>query len=230
MNIISLHIHKSAGLTLLNFLQREFNQKYVVQIEQGFGCDTKIDKMLQRVKPHHTVFHGHIRTNPWFITHPPKKHQWITFIREPLARMASEYLYIHQYSNAYQKIPRWARYFSEQRSMTFKDYCFMPEVQNFISDHFNTDGINDLNQFAFIGVTEYFDAELNSLSKVLNIRNSGRIPPKNKGLNLHPNLAKEVNEVINDEDFKKKFKNFHNIDYQIYDIAIKSREQRLRNQ
>ena len=225
--IISLHIHKCAGSSFLKYLGRSYGNHTVSQVEQGFGCDTNIYTMLQNIKPTTGVFHGHIRTKPWFDLFSPEKNTYITWIREPLKRIISEYYYIHEYN--YKKYPRWEQYFQNKDNIPFEDYCFLPETQNFISDHFNVNGIYDLHKFKFVGVSDYFDKELLYLSRNVLRVNADRVPVINKNKNIDKKLFDEVNSVVDNSDFINRFKSHHQLDYEFYNYALKGHAIRFKS-
>jgi len=185
--------------------------------------------MLQNIKSTSTVFHGHIRTQPWFDLFSPEKNIYITWIREPLKRIISEYYYIHEYEYHYKTFPRWEEYFSNKDNIPFEDYCFLPGTQNFISDHFNVNGINDLHRFRFVGVTDYFDKELLYLSRNVLRVNTDRVPVMNKNKNISNKLLEEVNSVVNDSNFIEKFKSHHQLDYEFYNYALKGHATRFKS-
>lgn len=229
--LISLHIPKSAGtsfkILLESYYKNSFLEDYddlplnkpfeqALEEAERFSENLNSFKRLKYFIKGIKCIHGHflIRKYIKFVNYDNVI--FITWVREPLERMQSHYDYWYRTYN-----PKTTKAFLHKKVVeekwSFETFCFSEEMKNIYSKFFHDFSLDD---FDFIGVTEFFNEDATYFMKKLQPNKSIDIPFNN----VSPD---KKTKKMYDENFVLKFKDFHSADYVIYDYALKQRQLRL---
>ena len=185
--IVSLHIPKTAGITLKNILSDVYGDSFLwfTQTNTARGCYERIRHYdLSKIK----CIHSHVAYGIHkYLEADGVKCRYITFIRNPYERLMSLYNYI--LTDPVNEHYKWDESFGWTREMGFQTWlldCKLAAQDNdeirFLSgcENLNTDGIKynmsqsdfvmarrNLKKFDFVGFTENFDNEIITLAKIL---------------------------------------------------------------
>jgi hypothetical protein len=213
--IISVHVPKTAGTTLLHYLQTHFN---VFEDNEAWGYASLLKAMLKKsdlVKTYDCI-HGHF---------PAMKYRFypntifITFVREPLERMVSHYYYwkkVYEIGN-----PGRDPYVDSlfKRDISLSDFVFEEKLKNQQWQYVR--GI-PLSRYSFIGITDekYLANDMNHLfNEIL------RRPLRNSVIERHNKTDYNKKSISNID--MEAFRKFHKKDYEIYEYALQKRKVRL---
>jgi len=203
-----LHVPKTAGTSLLKVLMREYPLYYHMKYDQ-------IDKMLlefieKQNSKQYDFFTGH------FAIRHIRQMQFsnldfntITFIREPVSRLISDYRY--QKTELHPPHKEFIEKFPTFESWALKE---PPNIQlkKLLGHIYDIeDGYNQLvSKYAFIGVTELYDLSIKVLSGI-----TGKdLTAKGNKLNVTKNLT--INQINPSPEVINKLKEIHHIDIEIY--------------
>jgi glycosyltransferase involved in cell wall biosynthesis len=164
IEIISIHIPKTAGRSLLNVFIQAYGEDGVLVVNRKLFRESR-EKGLQDIRNRITsstkVIHGHVHVSdilPLVDDYPSAK--LITFIREPMSRLLSHYRYeLHIFEergriSGIKTVP----------VDSFVNYATHEESRNLT--HRFLSGIS-ADKFFFIGRTEYFDYDVRTLQQKL---------------------------------------------------------------
>ena len=181
-----LHIPRTAGTTLNNILLQNYEENEVISLytKKDFANYKEITvDYLENIK----LIQGHLLLQSY---DPPQMYSYdvsvFTFLREPLARVKSEYLFLKQwkFSHMYEII--------QNNNMSFSDYITSElnkvkyKGKNFMTRAISGEDMSSLEagqkalskaktnlekSFIFFGIQEKFDESLVMLSKVMSLKN-----------------------------------------------------------
>ncbi|MBE9048067.1 sulfotransferase family 2 domain-containing protein [Pleurocapsales cyanobacterium LEGE 10410] len=241
--IISLHIPKTAGTSFrkaleeaysgkikLDYAYLKINQKYKKSLEKNRSIDSfheiqrewhNYSKFRSIAKYFYThslsdeveVIHGHFPANKYYAYFKLRKAIYITWVRDPFARMVSNYYFWKKIKDETQAL--WVKKIF-QENWSLEKFCFNRTMRNYQSLF-----IKDFNikNFAFIGIVEHYQEDLDFLGKNI----------LHKKLNVHHENKSPIGELkyaLENKDLRKKFIEFHNRDYELYNYALSKRRER----
>jgi hypothetical protein len=201
---ISLHVHKCGGTTLAGIFQKIYGD--------DFFWDKSEDSVFVHGRPKYyeigfiankTCVHGHIHANKYTQLRRP----YITWLRHPVARMESEFSIIKQKRITGRSSPLHRRVILEK--ISFEDYC--REHHNVYKNYLGDLRVKD---FAFIGITEFYEESLFVLSQVI-----GREIPEYHRLNVRKMKRQWFKEGTPEE--KNMCRSLNKKDIAFYHLARK---------
>lgn len=160
--LISLHMPKTAGSSFLKAREAHFGErllkdyddipintpKYRRNARALSNCVSNRSNQLDGVD----CIHGHFLPIKYYLFGRKTKATFITWLRDPVERLASHYLYWRQAYKPETSKPLHRRFMEENWS--WERFCFGPEMRNFYSQFLW--GF-PLKRFNFIGIFEHFD-------------------------------------------------------------------------
>lgn len=151
LKLISIHINKTAGTSFEEILRDNYSKVYRINSHDGDrnrrsnSCDG--DKLFDYVPDDADVMHGHFKA---YEVNIYNSIPIITWVRNPVDRVISNYFYDLKQKKIKPGLIDYAKEYKNQNRMSKMLF-----------------GI-ELDQLFFIGITEYFDRDIEILSYKLN--------------------------------------------------------------
>lgn len=204
LELISLHIPKTAGTSFRNTLCEVYGTDEVVRldIELESGV-TKIREQIytSRQLPSETkVIHGHFSLNLLenrFSLDPDIPR--ITWLRDPVARVISNYYYLSKRLAEELEEEKKGLNILRKMQRSLEEYARFEPNRNRMSKFLAG---KELEDFFFVGIVEHYEADLQTLSKRLAWEKQPVFHYNATG-NGKPNVSEDVQELIgslNQED------------------------------
>lgn len=174
LELLSVHIPKSAGTSFRNTLKDVYGEKHVVRTDISMQNG---DLMLNEVPVNPPVLpvdvrvcHGHFRLKEFYEMFPEHTQlPVITWLRNPAQRVISNYFFLVQQieQELIDKDKQQGKWKRMQR--TLPEFAADPRNQNRMS--FFLEGKN-IDDYLFVGITEDYNNDLQRLAKLLNWDNA----------------------------------------------------------
>lgn len=169
IQLISIHIPKTAGTSFRNSLKVVYGEKEVVRLDIGLvKQEVKINEQLyyqSEFPPGTKVIHGHFsypllienfKINPDIPV--------ITWLRDPVQRVISNYLYLTKILEDLLQEEQKGLNILQKMKRSLKEYALFEGAQNRQSKFLKGLNIEDLK---FVGIVEHYDEDINKLAKIL---------------------------------------------------------------
>ncbi|MEG3930309.1 sulfotransferase family 2 domain-containing protein [Microcoleus sp. T3_B1] len=223
IEIISVHIPKTAGSLLRGVLQKIYGE------DRCFLEYTPVDREnlfqgLEKIRPNHKVIHGHTAWR-WISMFPDAKK--IVWLRNPIARIVSEYYFITSFSQE-----EWAQVpggeFNQriiEEKLGISEYIEFEFLQNSMYHHcaLKSDLNNLVNIYSFVGLQEFFTSDFIDLSNLLGWSNI-ELWQENK--NQHSEYEQGIKMVLDDKRLLSKIISLNQKDMELYRLALELRAER----
>ena len=210
--LLSIHFGESLSLDYKDFpINKSFQIRTSEAIKNRQLIHQERNKSLLNIK----CIHGHFMPYKFMSYKEDGKGIFITWLRDPLERLASHYFF---WKRAYKKeksAPLHKRVVEEEWSL--EKFCFSEEMQNTYSNFLWN---FPKEYFSFIGITEHFDEDIQFFAESYLSRTNFEIISENR----NPDGS---TSYFNDHGLIRELKEWHAADYQIYDYARTRRDQRL---
>jgi hypothetical protein len=218
IEIVSLHIPKTAGTSFRTILKDKIGDSRVVRLDIHNKNDIRLnekaftkDKLRNKIK----VVHGHFKfadIKELFDLNPSVR--YVTWLRDPVDRVLSHYYYLMKMAAI--KMGEQAKdEILSKVGKSLEEYVVHDQNRNEISHFLEGSSLDD---FDFIGIQKDFENELNRFRKVMgwtNIENQRHNVTGSK----KPAIDKKTVELI---------KSYNEKDVEIYEEALK-RHQKIVN-
>lgn len=173
--ILSLHIPKTAGVSIRNVLKEHFGPGFVLsywQITDAWG------RVCPEVPAGATCVHGHYQASQLATRFPEAR--LMTWVRDPVERVVSSYH--HRLRD-----PDWQHPVCHQLhrdKLSLLAYAAIPEMRNEMCHFFGKSRPAD---FSFIGVVEEFDHSFAQMREFLCM---GEVPARHDNANPNKKIAR----------------------------------------
>lgn len=187
IDLISIHIPKTAGTSFYQVLEREYDNKVSISIKRKHLVNDK-NPLKNVILPHTKIIHGHFLYSEVKSIHDRDNSDIIVWLRDPVARVVSNYnFFISGLNNKKRNLKN---YFinKHRKNETLLEYASKEENRNRMTKFL--EGI-DLEDIFFIGLVEYFNEDLDALASKLNW-SLVNVPYLNKGTNASANYNENV--------------------------------------
>lgn len=220
--LISLHLPKTAGESFYNSLKDHFGDGLLRDYADKpintpvFRRNTRalLMSVNNRLKNHNgtSCIHGHFLPLKYRLM---KDAVFVTWLRDPLERLASHY---HYWFRTYdpETAPVLRRKVVEE-NWSLEKFCLSPEFRNLYSQFLW--GF-PLRRFAFIGITEYFETDLQYFCRKFLRESAFKVYEKKQ------NLEKDKGSYFKDDALKKSVARYHRKDLELYQQALQWRSER----
>jgi hypothetical protein len=213
--LISLHLPKTAGSSFFASLKDHYGN-HLLRDYADLPINTPVLKrngnaltrcIVNGVKSYENIecIHGHFLPLKYLMFRDAK---FVTWMRDPVERLASHYYYWLRNYNP-DKAPLLQKKVVEEK-WSLERFCLSPELRNFYSQFLWGFPIQ---RFSFIGITEYYETELEYFSKKIlgtTLKSHGRnINPSNKGVSYYE-----------DKNLRVKVEQYHSKDVLLYKRAL----------
>jgi hypothetical protein len=229
--IISLHTPKAAGSSFKKLLEKEFSHSLISDYKDkpfNKNVERRIEDVKfkrRKLKYFYKLYykcigieciHGHFLPYGYdiYLNNPDTK--FITWLRDPLQRLASNYFYWFRAYNKNKSGDLHKKVVGENWS--FEKFAFSEEMKNFYNQFLYKFPIEN---FDFIGLTEFFEDDLKYFSEKYLNKKITHVPITNININ-------KTREYYDDPILIKELKEFHSVDYSIYNFAIQKRNSRFK--
>lgn len=219
VELISIHIPKTAGTSFFHTLKKQYGEKKVVRIDhhpKGKPTEkiriNKIEKSKAYIYQNPKVIHGHFNMAQ-LQEHIDLAHDVpiITWLRDPAERVISNYFYLskrleEELDERKKKLDILAKM---KRSLL--EYAQNERNQNRISKFLNGVALED---FFFIGLVENYNEDVQELGKKLNWTAIEVVEHNRTGKKNKSQVEESVKEII-------RF--YNQADYELYNQALELR-------
>ena len=167
IELVSLHIPKTAGTSFRTVLQERYGKRAVLHFDiyasgtiHAKGKKLKGDNLGKKTK----VLHGHFAYADLFDKVAVQANTpVITWLRDPVERVVSNYFFLNKIIAArLQEGPD--ENLMNRMGRSLKEFAQQEENQNVMSRFLAG---ADLQSFRFIGIQDYFEEDLQRLSKIM---------------------------------------------------------------
>lgn len=214
LELISLHIPKTAGTSFRNILKEVYGEKGVVRFDINNKRVVRLNQEVYTNKnlPAAKVIHGHFAYKDIkSLFDIPTDIQKITWLRNPVERVISNYFYLES---------RLKTLLNEEQNNLNILSKMQRSLLEYASDDINRNrqsgflsGIS-LEEFDFVGIQEDFENDLVEISKVLNWEKLPNV--------LHQNKTPLKKNTV-DFETKKEIERLNQDDMELYKKALKLR-------
>ncbi|MDJ0555859.1 MAG: methyltransferase domain-containing protein [Microcoleaceae cyanobacterium MO_207.B10] len=218
LELISIHIPKTAGTTFKQVLRQIYNPDEIFFDYPHKG--NLRHKMLIKPKPEVKVIHGHFAADKYDKNFPDIKK--VIWLRHPIKRLISLYFFWITWQilveNDSQELEN-----SEKANLSFIEFAEQPEMQNLIKSKFVQ--AKDLKNFYFVGIQEFFREDLQELKFMLNWP---EYELEVQNTNPYPEYKSLLEEVLSNQEIIDRISAINQEDIEIYQQALNLRENRIK--
>lgn len=209
LELISIHIKKTAGRSFRQILRDVYGKKHVFCTTQQKirASGTTLENMLP---DHATVLHGHFWFSQAADIYRANPVPLIAWVRDPVERVISNYYFRHQKIHSGQRPKKW-----HLRDESLLEYA--EHHRNLMSQFL--EGIS-LDELFFIGITEHFAEDVQDLALLLDWKK--QVQPVYRNVNTS---YKAQFEAPN-QDVRDEIAQLNQQDIALYQKALQLRTQR----
>jgi hypothetical protein len=208
IEIVSLHILKTGGMSFLELLREEYGNEHVYHYIEKDSRFVKLKRALKlRTIPSRAkVIHGHFIFED--VRHIVEKDhpKVIVWFRDPIKRVVSRYHYLMKNISENANHPKLA-----WKNDTLLEFAQRPSQINVMSRFIK--GI-ELEDLFFFGFLERFDEDLSELATKLGWEHTKQVHA-----NSNADYLSKVNTEL-DEMTRKKLEEINQLDMQLYHSAL----------
>ncbi|WP_458070125.1 hypothetical protein [Rhodanobacter sp. BL-MT-08] len=224
MTIISLHLPKTAGTSFRVSLANHFGDRYRGDYDDQAISKTTYRRRKEAMLSGAKIFrqglagvdcvHGHFLPFKYRPLSLIRDLTFITWMREPAARLISHYHYWQESYSERTAAPHHRQVVEER--WTLEEFCLSEKFQNIYTQYL---WCFPLENFAFIGISEHYQEDLLCFARQFL---SSELVPQRENITAKTNAYREF-----DQGFLKKVRAFHAKDVRLYERALQLREARL---
>lgn len=229
VEIISVHVPKTAGTTFKKVLHQVYSEETIFLDYPHRGPQR--NRMLKREKPNIKVIHGHFPGNKYDLKFPEAKK--IIWLRNPIERLISHYFFWKSWqvlmssdlggSSDFDLLAQGEENSQgKEEGLTIVEFAEKTEMRNVLAANFLKN--QRLTDFYFVGIQEFFKEDLALLTKSLNWQ------PYNfefKNRNPYPEYDELLKEIRENREIIEQITEINREDVEIYREALSLRERRL---
>jgi len=164
IELISIHIPKTAGRSFLSILHSVYGSEHIAHFEKTFFPDKSVSEIQQftsALSGGVLVIHGHFQYKEIKELHRRNNSKVIAWLRNPVERVISNYSF---FMKRIRESPDDAE-LDRRKNETLLEYAALENSRNRMTKFM--DGL-ELNRYFFIGITENFESDVRELASMLN--------------------------------------------------------------
>lgn len=216
IELVSLHIPKTAGTSFRNILKEQFSNKSVVRLDIYDSGVIHLDEKnytKTELKSHVKIIHGHFKYPDLIQKFDISEDvPFITWLRDPVARVVSNYYFLLKIiADRLKEKPE--ENLLNRVAKSLKEFAAQEETQNVMSKFLV--GL-ELEQFKFIGIQDSFESELERLVKTMGWE---------KVKNIKHNVTGKTTPPI-DEETLEFIKKVNQKDIELFNRALELNDNR----
>lgn len=218
--LISLHLPKTAGSSFLNSLADHYGDRLIRDYtdlplhSSPFKRNMYAisESIMNRYKDYEDkeCVHGHFLPLKYRFQKKNNHNQFVTWMREPSERIASQYFYMKRNYNPIKTQAQSLLKKMIDEDWSLERFCLGPELKNTYSQFLW--GF-PLQKFDFIGILEDYENDLNYFSENILENNL-------KQYNKNANPSIQGKSYYENNNFKKQVQKHHSIDMDLYNKAL----------
>jgi Sulfotransferase family len=233
MDVISLHVPKTAGCTFRSRLFKIYGEaqtrldyddapmnptmRYNVDHE---GWRASADEEIRAIDPGIRAIHGHFAIEKYEGVFPEAPR--ITWLRHPASWLISLYHFWKNIPPVSNPPSHPLVYRIHIDGITFREFIEDPIARNQVSRYYI--GTKSLESFAFVGIQEHFDTDVEHLAQLLGWP---EIEVESLNRSPDPNYKDRKGELIADDRLIDRILSLNERDMALYEEAVKLRARRL---
>ena len=233
MELLSLHVPKTAGCTFRNTLFQVYGQaqtrldyddgpqnpttRYNVDRE---GWRASAIEEIRAIDPAIRVIHGHFAIEKYDGVFPEAAR--ITWVRHPVPWLSSLYYFWKNIPPVHNPPTHPLIRRIHLDGITFEEFIEDPYARNQVTGIFL--GNKPLESFAFVGIQEHFDADLKDLARMMGWPEVV-VEPVNR--NPEPRYEARLGELFGDRGLIDRIISLNERDMDLYEEAVRLRARRL---
>ncbi len=218
VELVSLHIPKTAGTSFRNILKEVYGEERVVRFDINRFISIENEEFKEKKLPSQIrVIHGHFPYDQLMEQVAlPEGVPVITWLRDPVKRVISNYYYLS-------KILR------KELNEEEKDLNILAKMQKTLLEYANAEPNRNrmssflkgstLEDFFFIGIMDHYEEDLKDLAGLLGW---------GEYTELQHNITGEKPDI--DEETLNIIRELNSKDIEVYKSALKQREERIKKQ
>ena len=216
IEIISIHVPRTAGTAFKDVIRQVYSSEEIFFDYPHKGLIR--NRMLRKPKPEIKIIHGHFPAPKYNQKFPGAKK--IIWLRSPIKRLVSLYFFWKSWqilvASDRQDLENY-----QEANLSFIEFVEKPEMQNLIKLNFLQN--EQLKDFYFVGIQNFFSEDLHELSVMLNWP---EYKLETQNTNPYPEYNLLVKEVLSNQEIVNKISAINHEDIEIYQEALSLREQR----
>ena len=221
IELISVHIPKCAGTSFSTALRRVYGNSLLGdQVDQPMDPEMPFQKNFAAWKeeqdrkpapPGIRAIHGHFWAGKYERQAPHAKR--ITWLRHPIKRLLSHYYFWLSKP----ELPHSLHKYFIQNKLSLLEFAGLPQLRNLMQNLFLRD--RSLDQFDFVGISEHFQEDLDSLCRQMNWS-------KQQMTQERPTVHKDYKPDAIDPETEKKLRALNEADFALYETGLQLRARR----
>lgn len=214
IEVISLHIPKTAGKSFYKVLQHVYGEKLDKRTRRKdyFPHKVNIKMLINTIPDAVSVMHGHLLYRHVMNIKQIHGSKVITWLRDPVDRVISNYYFLMQ---SIRKNSSKEHQHQDKVDYTLLDYASEESVRNRMTKYL--EGI-ELEDLFFIGFLEYFNEDLLTLSKMLDWKVAIPNVHENSGSSYRKNLTCATKTVT--AEMRDEIRELNRSDVLLYEKAL----------
>lgn len=216
VKLVSIHIPKTAGTSFFHSLKKQYGYQKVIRIDINKYNKIRINKIpLSKAYVYKkiSVIHGHYSIDSLHNQlHIPSNIPIITWLRDPVERVISNYYYLQKRLDEELKEEKKGLNILSKMRRSLIEYAQDERNCNRMSKFIK--GI-ELKDFFFIGIVENYDKDIQELGRKLNWSTPEIV--------MH-NKTGKINKSTIDEKTKAMIRSYNKKDQMLYEQALTLRK------
>lgn len=217
VELISLHIPRTAGTTFYKILSQVYGEELSISIRRK---DVEVISNIKngfhsKLSPNIKVIHGHLYYDEVRKIHLDDEVKIITWLREPVSRVISNYRFFMDGLHHPTRNPQVYAFNKHRINETLLEFAQLEENRNRMSKFLAGIAVKDL---FFVGLLETFEKDLNRLSQKLNW-------PEIEIPHLNSVSYKKNKDYMLDKNLVLELESLNALDVEMYNKVLQMREQ-----
>jgi len=206
VEILSVHVPKTAGTTFYQVLSHVYGTEAVFRDNENVPeSQIKPSALPANIK----VIHGHFALDKYkgYFQNAKK----VIWLRNPVIRLISNYFFWRMQKVG---IPH------NMEVLGIVEFANLPAVRNIVANYI---GKNQLSNFYFVGIQEFFQSDLEDLKTMMGWSD---ISVLFTNANTFPDYDIQLRKILDDKEIVKKLAQSNSLDMQLYQEALNLRAKR----
>ncbi|MGB3510235.1 MAG: class I SAM-dependent methyltransferase [Microcoleaceae cyanobacterium] len=218
IEIISVHVPKTAGSTFKKVLLQVYGRKNVILDYPR--PNKRRYQALESIHAQTKVIHGHFPANKYDEYYPDARQ--IIWLRNPIIALFSRYYFLKSVNQTHY-VSKMHEYLQQEKNVDLIEFAEIPENQNQIKRKYIKE--TTLTDFYFIGIQEFFETDIKELKEMLEWPEIA-VGYKNK--NISAEYQESLQELLKNQSIIAQLAKLNQEDIEIYQEALSLREKRLK--